>query len=362
MKKLLLVLLCAALTGSTAAGQALQKITVDQLEQLLAANSTDSDRHRADLLSHLELTERASRARVEGWKSRYPDRKTLDALLALTDAAVLLPLPAAERPADPAPSLGEQRRIVKLAVNYLVKTLPQLPNFLAERQTVFYQEQPPETYALGPRDSSSPPLGHRPLHVVHRSTVPVAYRDGREVIDSSRPAPRNSYAPSSRLQTNGEFGSILRLLLTDAPHGNLAWDHWERGPAGLEAHFKFFTPQADSHLRVDYACGGADLSHYPAYRGEFAVDPASGAILRLTLSSTLAAPCPPLESVIDIEYGPVLLGGRTYICQTHSVSITRPPADSRVSGSQLNDVVFTNYRLFHASSRILSYGDDAPPQ
>lgn len=74
----------------------------------------------------------------------------------------------------------------------------------------------------------------------------------------------------------------------------------------------------------------------------------------------------PLErSDIMVEYGPVEMGGTTYICPVRSVSISRQPTVKvihewgevfKVYGpfeTLLDDVIFDKYHLFRSESRIL---------
>jgi transcriptional regulator with XRE-family HTH domain len=359
MKKLVLAaLLCAFAAQAFAA----RRVSVAELERMLNQVRNHSDFSIAEMLAGLELTERCSAVRLAQWESSAPGRHTHDALAALADASILLDLPASELPPDAAPSLDEQRRIIKLTVDYVVQTFPRLPNFLADRQTVYYEDSVAQASFLIYGRNRMPTADSEPLHVISRSTVHVAYRDGKEVLDTSN-GRHTPFISRRQLTTNGEFGPILGLLAFDAAKGSLAWSHWERGASGMEAHFSMTVPQNHSHFRVDLPCGSGDSAHFPAYYGEFAVDPAIGAVLRLLVSATLPFPCPAVSSTIATEFGQIELGGRTYICPLHSVSISTAPADaSNGPRTQLNDVVFTHYRLFRAESRIVSVGDEPAQQ
>jgi hypothetical protein len=66
-----------------------------------------------------------------------------------------------------------------------------------------------------------------------------------------------------------------------------------------------------------------------------------------------------------VEYGPVVIGGSTYICPLRSVSISRVRRiveiqewgeDFKVYApfqTLLNDMTFAKYRLFRSSARLL---------
>jgi hypothetical protein len=57
---------------------------------------------------------------------------------------------------------------------------------------------------------------------------------------------------------------------------------------------------------------------------------------------------PKLSAEILVEYGPVELGGKTYICPLKSVAFSQ----ELVLG-WLNHVVFDQYHVYHATARIL---------
>jgi VWFA-related protein len=301
----------------------------------------------------------------------------------LADVAAFLDPPAAEIPATPAPDFAAQRRMIALTVDYASKTLHQLPNFFATRDTVRFEDTP---QGFRPDTSEIP---YQPLHPVGRATDTVLYRDGNEVVDS-RAAKGNKNQPATQgLITTGVFGPVLATVLVDAAQGKLAWSHWEQGAAGPLAVFRFAVPREKSHYEVEFCCVTADNGSYrvfqqfSGYHGEMAVDPANGAILRLTLEADLKPADKIVRSEILVEYGPVEIGGKTYICPVKSVSISDAPAlgsnafelqryrggallehDSRTAPTHLramlNDVVFEQYHLFHANARMLGGNNGAP--
>jgi hypothetical protein len=112
------------------------------------------------------------------------------------------------------------------------------------------------------------------------------------------------------------------------------------------------------------------LQQFTGYQGEIAMDPSSGTILRLML---VADPKPEerlAKANILVDYGPVVLDGKTYICPLHSValslaadiqvySVLNQPAP-RFLQTSLNDVVFDHYHLFHADTHILNAMPEQP--
>lgn len=72
-----------------------------------------------------------------------------------------------------------------------------------------------------------------------------------------------------------------------------------------------------SHYAVSLGVAGKENKpQFPAYHGEIAVDPANGTILRLTIESELNPPHQTFKFSIVVEYAPVTIGNRDYICPT----------------------------------------------
>ena len=166
------------------------------------------------------------------------------------------------------------------------------------------------------------------------------------------------------------YPGYLRSHSGSGAHSEFVWSHWERGADGLQAVFRYVVPQAASHFEVNFCCladpdGTISLSKIAAYHGEVAIDPASGAILRVTVDAHLEPRLPMLSSAIMVEYGPVVIGEKTYICPTRSVSISRWRGVSILTEwgqtigvygrfkTMLNDMTFSKYHIFRAQSRVL---------
>ena len=380
MLKLALLLLLA---GIALPAVAARNVTVEQLEQVMTAAHGKPDAKLAQQFSGLELTERLSAARLSRWEADLPGPESRRSLVLLADMAAFLDPPAAEIPPTPAPDFAAQRRMIALTVDYASKTLHQLPNFFATRDTVRFEDTPQAFRA----DTSEIP--YQPLHPVDRSIDTVLYRDGNEVVDSKAAKGNKNQPATQGLITTGVFGPVLATVLVDAAQGKLAWSHWEQGAAGPLAAFRFAVPREKSHYEVEFCCVTADngsfhvFQQFSGYHGEMAVDPANGAILRLTLKADLKPADKMARSDILVEYGPVEIGGKTYICPVKSVSISDAPAlgtnafglqryrggallehDSHTAPmhlrAMLNDVVFEQYHLFHANARMLAGNNGAP--
>ena len=96
-----------------------------------------------------------------------------------------------------------------------------------------------------------------------------------------------------------------------------------------------------SHYKVQNSLSG--------YAGTATVDPKDGSILRLSLKADMDSANPFLVADLMVEYGTEILGNSPYICPKRSVALSQGLRQQWV-----NDVVFNNYHLFHASTRLLS--------
>ncbi|HET6208259.1 MAG TPA: hypothetical protein VFD98_15690, partial [Terracidiphilus sp.] len=91
--------LVAVLLGVASPGFSAQKVSVAELERILAESSSLPDGALAGQLADLQLTERFSSAKLERWRVGLTGAKSQRALLGLADRSAFLKLPTAEIPA-----------------------------------------------------------------------------------------------------------------------------------------------------------------------------------------------------------------------------------------------------------------------
>lgn len=355
------------------------KVSVEQLKQALAADRDKPDADVAQQLLNMELTERLSAAELARMKAELPGNKAQEALVALADLSGFLDPPAAEIPADAAPDATAAHQMLAQIVNYVNTTVRQLPNLIATRDTAGYEDRPQQDIQGA---TGLTTLIYLPLHLAGRSSVAVTYRDRQEVVDEGKSKAKAHGPQAQGLQTGGVFGPILTAVVGDALKGKITWHGWERGANGNEAVFHYAVAKDKSSYVVRFCCldpGVTDVydsvfHEVAAYHGDIAFDPASGAILRMTVEAEL----PPNEVVstagMYVEYAPVEIGGKTYTCPAKSVSILKahtalPPMGMHMASSYegpaktfLNDTTFGQYRRFGSEMRILTGDGLAPNQ
>ena len=404
MRRLILLAVVAATALSAGAAR---RVNVAQLEQSLAS---DLAAHRADAdiarkIGDFELSERLTSVTLDRFaKALAIGPRTALALELLSDQSALLDPPATELPATQPPDAASQQRMMDQARGYVVQTWPRLPNFFLTRTTHRFDDG-----AQVLKQGDWPVRAG--LHPAGSASRQITFRDGKEVqdtpaaVEASAPARSASAtasppAPTQQevgLHTWGEFGPELTVVLTDTAKGTVTFSHWETTPAGVAAVFRYSVPKAASHYTVSYCCvvsrdfverremtyrsrtqSGQQMANLPktemeqpfvdtpGYHGSLFIDPASGAILRVTLEAELKESDPITRAATVVEYGPVRIGDQTYICPVRSLAISSQPPTYNANGEprnpsvlMVNETSFTQYHRLGSTMRLLA-GNPGP--
>jgi VWFA-related protein len=268
-----------------------------------------------------------------------------------------------EIPKQDAPDRAAQDRLLTLTKNYLNDQIRKLPDVAATRTTVRYEDTP-----LFNGDKMT--VNYQPLRVVERSKAKVLYREGNEVVESQDFEPNES-SKTFYLITHGTFGALLAEVqqAIETP-GRVQWVRWERGPEGSRAVFGFDVHQAESKNFEGGCClpdeqGDDRFRRQSGYRDELTINPSDGTIVRLLLKFDMREYVPMDRDEIVIDYGPVEIGGKTYLCPTRSLSLVRGRSivslrawdQSFLSygpySTKVNDMRFSSYHVFRADARVL---------
>jgi hypothetical protein len=373
MRKLALLLLAglAVPAFANSVSQLSRPVTAEQLEQILVTAHGKHDRDLESQLSGLFLSQRLSAERLTQLEAGLPGPASRKALMGICDEAGFLDLPARDLPANAPPDKTAQNSLLTLIVNYVNQTTHALPNFFATRETTRFET------ALMQAAIPEKAITHKPLSFVEVSNTTVFYRDGRELQQSSNGKYLKVDPSDYKLETKGEFGSFLAIVLSDALHGKVTWGHWEQGPSGLVAVFRYSVAKESSHFSVFSPDSKKARQEFPAYHGEIAANPADGSILRITVLADFDPSDQNIKADLLIEYGSVEIGQRNYICPLKSVALSvvripvhtseanfglfvkeADPAESNSFRMRVNDTRFTRYHVFRAETRLIT-GDDA---
>jgi VWFA-related protein len=408
MRKAILLTLTAMMAIPAGAAR---RVTVAQLTETLTAAAAE---HRSDVdiarqVASLELSERLTDSTLDRIAARLPlQPHTALALQMLADQSAFLDPPPGELPATAPPDDATQQQMLEAARAYAVQTWGRLPNFFVTRITNRFDDLP-----------HAPTKGDWPvragLQPVGTTSRQITFRDGKEVLDATTADTSGNGKAEEELglRSWGEFGPALTVVLADLAHHKATFTHWEQTPAGLTAVFRYEVPKEASHYlvaykamnekvlgRTQYGYSGrnrspqqvasipkeSELKTYgetPAYRGEIAIDPATGAVLRITIQAELSSGNPLRRAETMIEYGPITIGDRKFICPVRSLAMSEEPTwmafsqrsqmvmngvgDESLWQSPLsqpvtsttvliNETSFANYHRLGSTSRIITEG------
>jgi hypothetical protein len=377
----ILVVLASAASPAFAESSAVtQRVTVAQLEQVVANARGRWNWRLARQISDMKLTERLSAPRLTRLEKELHNARAREALMALADESAFLELPAAEVPSRPAPDPTEQAALLQLSVDSARKTIASWPNFIATREmtrfegtaTVIPGDLQDDLFSY-PSDRAppaanwecpgEPKVGHQRMSIIDQSSVTVVNRNGQE-LHALGERGGEFECPENGVSTTEEFAKVLSWVPRIVAHSKVEWSHWESGAVGLLAVFRYSASIVHRSIPVDV-------------EGEIAMNPADGSILRLTqirrwtrhepASDTRAAYDTGVEYDSAVDYGAVTIGGTVYTCPVKRVAIYLAPM-LRPKGTDgqgdeiyhrfglsesplqeyLNDIAFTRYRLYGA--------------
>ncbi len=353
----------------------IEKVSVAQLEELVHSQTSLLQK-----LENLELTERLSTPRLDALLNSIHGEKERQALSADADLSFPLAPPPDEIVNRPPPPVEEQRVILRQTFDYLQNAIPKLPDFYALRSTVRFEESPAQV-----NESWKMLHQNQTLHSAASEHATVLYRNGSEEVEKKKALSKRRVAGGVRtrqLETRGTFGPILAFVLTAAAKSpeTLRWKRWERGKYGDLAVFSYRLAGTSDVPELTYCClpqgnGATPYQNKADTYGEFAVNPATGAIMRIVISADLNEErnpdVPLIRSQLMVEYGPVELGGKTYICPQRSVEISRGRSERELHEwgmifnvygyfeTLINDATFAGYHKFGSEARILPGYQDA---
>ncbi len=345
------LILAAALAAMTLQASGARRVTVAQLGEVLTSADAAhrADEETAHQIGELEMTERLTEPTLNRYAAAHKlGPRTALALELLSDRSAFLNPPADELPATAFPDADAQKHMLDAARAYSVETWTRMPNFFVTRVTHRFDDGP---HVLEKGDW---PV-RAGLQPVGTSSREVTFRDGKEVQDT----PAEGVAATSKAQQElglrswGEFGPELTVVLADVAKQHFEFAHWEQIGTRLAGVFHYDVPRELSHYSVSFCCllhqqvigrtqygySGRDrtaqqvaniprtelatpYAETPGYEGTIAIDPASGAVLRITIQARLSDGDPLLRAETMVEYGPVTIGEREFICPLRSIALS----------------------------------------
>ena len=335
-----------------------ESVSIEQLRKVVAELHRKNDKDAAQQLANLELTQRLSSRDAAELMLELPGLRAREVLTGIVDVASFLNPPESALVSRPPADTVEQKAILDRTWANVAAAVHQYPDFFATRTSRRLESL---TYPLDRKDAL---VARSNFRTVADFTGQIFYREGGEVFQQQPANGRGRRPASYDASSLGLFGPILRTVIRDVQKGRVEWLRWERGEDGDAAVFRYAVPLDESHYFIRYCCTEI-YEITPPYHGEIAVDPASGAILRLTLETELNPADGMFRNSVMAEYGPENIGGTRYICLKKSVTIMsaavpqgnafqqprKPGPPSNITA--LIDDTFSDYHLFRSEMRIV---------
>ena len=369
---------------------AAKKITVQQLKDMLVSlqQGRKTDAEVATELKQVELTEELTRSAMNSLVSYVSGPLSTEQIYVLEARSAVLPPPAVDLPATPAPDAAAQKAILDKAVDYTTKTYTQLPHLTATKTTIRFQDNVEAIATVTGMHSGSSDVdpnlvqANRFIHYINSTEVPVDTQNGAEKVSTAKD--KTPWGQNGYIALQGQ-GPVLSSVLQDAQTaGTISWLRWETINKKAAAVFAFSVDKKKSHYAVSYCCfptseqtgllsykpgaqGSGDFTakgnlqthttydqHFNAtvpYHGEIFVDPDSGIVVRLNLQAEFKAADDVQQEDQRIDYGPVKVGATALVLPTKAVIDTKviPNGDSGSAKFTIRRTLFTseykNYQL-----------------
>lgn len=296
------------------------------------------DRDIAQIVDTTRLAEKLGDDVVEELQSEGAGPETMDALDRAQEASRKLPKPAAPLPlfdAPEAPSADEQSKAIEKTRDIAMQYTANLPNFLCT-ETVHRFFQGKNETSWKRRDVL---------------TMDVAYTEKGEqyklqTIDGH---PTNKkMADVGGALSNGEFGSLLKMIFDPKSATEFRWERWTRLRNRLTLVVAYHIPQKHSSYTISW------ITLLKNYRGKFAVsgavyiDRETSQVMRFSDEAEgIPNDWPILGTPAVLEYDYADIGGNKFLLPKR--------VDSRVlmkSGQNRNRVEFGNYRRFSSEATV----------
>jgi hypothetical protein len=392
---ILLLLLMAAAPARPAD----KKITAQELKDMLTSDQQQkkSDDAVATELKTLEISEELTPAMLNSLGSLVPGQQSLAQVYILEARSAMLPPPAADLPADPAPDAATQKAILDKASDYASKTYSELPEVTATKTTIRFQDNM-QTIASSSGIkgsavdvSTSTGLSDSPQFFRFLGTADTTVDSDKGVEKMPAEKDKTPWG-ANRMIAPEEQGPVLTTELSEAQAaGKITWLRWEMVNGKKTAVFSFTVDKKKSRYAVNYCCypdtdqagvasfqssalgsahgsggGGAhgnfqtNTSWKPwkstvGYHGELFVNPDTGIVVRLISEAEFKPSDIVHHEDTRIDYEPVTVADKTLVLPVKSFTNTEDvPKGEDYSGSfSLRHTLFyteyKNYQLAGAA-------------
>lgn len=232
-------------------------------------------------------------------------------------------------PQDRSPLLTpEQSGILDRVRAYATHYTASLPNFVCIQ----------ETHRMTAEAKGKP---WKPIDQITQKLNYVNGTESYELVSQDRPK-KPVHTPLSVI-SRGEFGTLMRVVLVKNS-ANFGWLGWDQIQGHKVAIFAYRVPLSQTSLRIQ----GNQTAAMVAFHGLISALPDNGAVYRITTEAEDI----PREMAFqrmgsDIEYGPVVISGQSYLLPVKTILSSTASATLFVNESDFRD-----YKKFSSESTI----------
>lgn len=370
---------------------AAKKVTVQQLRDMLSSlqQAKKSDENVAGELKQVELSEELTGPNMNSLGAYGPGQLTLEQIYVLQAKSAILPPPAADLPATPAPDAATQKAILDKAMDYATKTFAQLPRLTATKTALRFQDNV-ETVAAssGMNSAASDSIvgggqvaADKFVHYYNSTEIPVEMQNGAEKLSTVKD--KTLWGANKQIALQGQIPVLNTVLAEAQATGSIAWVRWETVYGRTAAVYTFSVDKKKSHYAVNYCCfpnvdqtgtarfsgqmgtgmpggsagagGGAKgnlqtntdwSSHFKStvpYHGEIFINPESGIVVRLITIAEFKNSDMVHQEDQRIDYGPLTIEGKDIVVPVETFINTEvvPNGDSGAKGYSTRRTLFT---------------------
>jgi len=345
-----------------------KKISVQNLKDLLVSQQ-DAKKSDADValqLKQVELTEELTATTMNALSDKIPGPLATEQLYVLEARSSMLPPPADDLPAAPAPDPAAQQGMLAKATEFATKIYPQLPHLSATKLTGRFQDGVEAIHSFTGANHNLTqdvdPLWEQTRLYVRLLTTHTETIESENGIEKP-PAVKDK----TQWGMNGQVASVgttiaLNTILQEATtNGSPKWLRWEIINGKQTAVYSFAVDKKKTHFAVVYCCfpntdtaglvnygggpstgGGATGSNFQTvsewkpfkanagYHGEIFIDPESGTVVRtITMADFKASDFVHYEN-IRTDYAPRTIGDKTLVVPVRRFALAEivPNGDS----------------------------------
>jgi hypothetical protein len=365
MKRFGWILFLFLITSPAWAGR---KITVSQLEDMLRSLQQDkkSDTDAANALKLVELTEELTLSKMNTLIQYVAGPHSTEQIYVLEALSSDLIPPSSDLPSVPPPDAAGQQAILEKAAAYVTNTYEHLPSLTATSTTLRFQDnvEAATQTSKASKEAATESVSVNPsqfIHFINSTGAQVSIEHGVEQLPQD--TKKIAWGANKMIALEQPDPSLGAIFNEAQDSGTIKWLRWELVNGKQVAVYSFAVPKKRSRFALNVCCfpeadhtgtltssdrpTGPDMANashgvtgpiatgdfktntnwknyrvIAPYHGEFFIDPETGTVAQLIAEPELKPTEVVHQQDTRIDYGPVLIDGKTMILPMRTITNT----------------------------------------